>query len=164
MSTECTQRSFGFHPHFQRRVEANFKGGRISSNGGGVLLREVERKTGMLKRLAKCFEGRRRPGLIEHRVEQLVAQRVYGLALGYDDLNDHDDLCRDPVLALLAGKRDVEGQQRRRAEDRGKALAGKSTLNRLELSGQSVSEEERYKKIAFDPEGADRLQIGRAHV
>jgi hypothetical protein len=141
MSTECTQKSFGFHPHFQRRVEANFKGGRISSNGGGVLLREVERKTGMLKRLAKCFEDRRQPGLIEHQVEQLVAQRVYGLALGYEDLNDHDDLCRDPVLALLAGKRDVEGQQRRRAEDRGKALAGKSTLNRLELSGQSVSEE-----------------------
>jgi hypothetical protein len=159
MSTECTQKSFGFHPHFQRRVEANFKGGRISSNGGGVLLREVERKTGMLKRLAKCFEDRRRPGLIEHQVEQLVAQRVYGLALGYDDLNDHDDLCRDPVLALLAGKRDVEGQQRRRAEDRGKALAGKSTLNRLELSGPSVSEEERYKKIAFDPEEADRLLV-----
>lgn len=159
MSTECTQKSFGFHPHFQRRVEANFKGGRISSNGGGVLLREVERKTGMLKRLAKCFEDRRRPGLIEHQVEQLVAQRVYGLALGYDDLNDHDDLCRDPVLALLAGKRDVEGQQRRRAEDRGKALAGKSTLNRLELSGPSVSEEERYKKIAFGPEGADRLLV-----
>jgi hypothetical protein len=159
MSTECTQKSFGFHPHFQRRVEANFKGGRISSNGGGVLLREVERKTGMLKRLAKCFEDRRQPGLIEHQVEELVAQRVYGLALGYDDLNDHDDLCRDPVLALLAGKRDVEGQQRRRAEDRGKALAGKSTLNRLELSGQSVSEEERYKKIAFGPEGADRLLV-----
>ena len=159
MSTECTQKSFGFHPHFQRRVEANFKGGRISSNGGGVLLREVERKTGMLKRLAKCFEDRRQPGLIEHRVEELVAQRVYGLALGYDDLNDHDDLCRDSVLALLAGKRDVKGQQRRRAEDRGKALAGKSTLNRLELSGQSVSEEERYKKIAFDPEGADQLLV-----
>jgi len=159
MSTECTQKSFGFHPHFQRRVEANFQGGRISSNGGGVLLREVERKTGMLKRLAKCFEDRRQPGLIEHQVEQLVAQRVYGLALGYDDLNDHDDLCRDPVLALLAGKRDVEGQQRRRAEDRGKALAGKSTLNRLELSGPSVSDEERYKKIAFDPEGADRLLV-----
>src|SRR5690606_24033178 len=95
----------------------------------------------------------------EHRVVELVGQREYGLALGYADVNDHDELCLDPLLALLAGKRDVEGQGRRRQEDRGKPLAGKSTLNRLELSGEEVGEGERYKKIAFDQEQADRLLV-----
>ena len=159
MSTECTQKSFGFHQHFQRKVEANFSGGTISSHGGGVLLREVDRKLGLLERLAECFEDRRDQERIEHRVEELVGQRVYALALGYEDLNDHDDLCRDPLLAVLAGKRDVEGQDRRREEDRGKPLAGKSTLNRLELSGGAVGEGERYKKIAFDQGRADRLLV-----
>lgn len=159
MSTECTQKNFGFHPHFQRKVETNFDGGTITSNGGGVLLREVEFRTGMLQRLAECFEDGRNPELIEHRVEELVGQRVCGLTLGYEDLNDHDDLCRDPLLALLAGKKDVEGKHRRREADRGKALAGKSTLNRLELSGERVTEEERYKKIVFDSEKADRLLV-----
>src|SRR5690606_32372268 len=159
MSTECTQKSFGFHHHFQRKVEANFEGGTISSHGGGVLLREVDCQLSLVERLASCFEDGRDPKRIEHRVEELVGQRVYGLALGYEDLNDHDDLCRDPLLALLAGKRDVEGQERRRQEDRGKPLAGKSTLNRLELSGEEVGEGERYKKIAFDQEQADRLLV-----
>lgn len=159
MPTECTQKNFRFHPHFQRKVETNFDGGTITSNGGGVLLREVEFKTGMLRRLAECFDDRRNPELIEHRVEELVGQRVYGLTLGYEDLNDHDDLCRDPLLALLAGKKDVEGKHRRREADRGKALAGKSTLNRLELSGRRVTEEERYKKIVFDSGKADRLLV-----
>lgn len=159
MSTECTQKSFGFHPHFQRKVEVNFEGGTISSHGGGVLLREVDRKLGMLERLAGCFEDQRDADLIEHRVEELVGQRVYGLALGYADLNDHDDLRRDPLLALLAGKRDVEGRQRRREDDRGQPLAGKSTLNRLELSGAEVAGGERYKKIAFQAERADRLLV-----
>ena len=159
MSTECIQKSFEFHPHFHRKVETNFEGGRITSHGGGVLLREVNRKTGIVSRLAQCFQDRRDPERIEHAVESLVAQRVYGLALGYEDLNDHDDLCRDPLLALLAGKADVEGQDRRRASDRGKALAGKSTLNRLELSGELVAEQERYKKILFDSEAADRLLV-----
>ena len=138
MPTECTQKSFGFHPHFQRKVESNFAGGTITSHGGGVLLREVERKTRILKRLAGCFEDGRDSKRVEHDLESMVAQRVYGLALGYEDLNDHDDLRRDPLLALLSGKQDVEGQKRRRKTDRGQALAGKSTLNRLELG--SVSE------------------------
>lgn len=159
MSTECTQKSFGFHQHFQRKVEANFEGGTISSHGGGVLLREVDCQLRLVQRLSGCFEDRRDPQRSEHRVEELVGQRVYALALGYEDLNDHDDLCRDPLLALLAGKRDVEGQDRRRQEDRGKPLAGKSTLNRLELSGEEVGEGERYKKIAFDQERVDRLLV-----
>ena len=159
MSTECTQKSFGFHPHFQRKVEANFKGGMITSHGGAVLLREVERKIRVIRRLAECFADERDPDRIEHEVESMVAQRVYGLALGYEDLNDHDDLCRDPLLAMVAGKKDVEGQARRREQDRGKALAGKSTLNRMELSGERVEKGERYKKIAFDSEPADRLLV-----
>lgn len=159
MSTECTQKSFGFHQHFQRKVEANFEGGKITSNGGGVLLREVDRRIGLLRRLAECFDDHRDADAIEHRVEELVAQRVYGLALGYEDLNDHDELCRDPLVALLAGKKDVEGRDRRRHSDKGKALAGKSTLNRLELSGEEIQEGERYKKIAFDSGKADRLLV-----
>jgi len=159
MSTECTQKQFGFHPHFQRKVEANFEGGRITSHGGVVLLREVERRTGLIRRLADCFVDQRDAGRIEHDVFSMVAQRVYGLALGYEDLNDHDDLCRDPLLALVSGKRDLEGESRRRESDRGKALAGKSTLNRLELTGEEVESGERYKKIAWDREQLDRLLV-----
>jgi hypothetical protein len=140
-------------------VEANFEGGMITSQGGAVLLREVERRTGVIGRLAQCFVDGRDAGRIEHDVESMVAQRVYGLALGYEDLNDHDDLRRDPLLALVSGKRDVEGQDRRRESDRGNALAGKSTLNRLELSGERVESGERYKKITWDPEEMDRLLV-----
>jgi len=159
MSTECTQKSFGFHQHYQRKVEANFDGGTITSNGGALLLRAVEGHTRMLARLAECFDDRRDPDLIEHQVGEMTSQRVVGLALGYEDLNDHDDLCRDPLLAMVAGKKDVEGKTRRREKDRGKALAGKSTLNRLELSGEKVQQGERYKKITFDSEKADRLLV-----
>jgi hypothetical protein len=159
MSTECTQKTFGFHPHFQRKVETNFKGGTITSHGGGVLLREVERKTRILNRLADCFNDQRNCARVEHGVEEMVAQRVFGLALGYEDLNDHDELRRDPLLAVLAGKEDVEGQKRRREADRGQALAGKSTLNRLELGSVSEPAEERYKRIGFDSQAADHLLV-----
>ena len=146
MSTECTQKSFGFHQHYQRRVEANFDGGTITSNGGAVLLREVERETRMLADWP-VLRRPARPRFDRARVAEMTSQRVLGLALGYEDLNDHDDLCRDPLLAMVAGKKDVEGKTRRRKKDRGKALAGKSTLNRMELSGEKVGEGERYKKI-----------------
>ena len=101
--TECTQSSFSFGKHFRRQVSAQFDGGVISSDGGAVLLREVDRRLNLLPRLADCFEDRRDPKLIEHQVSELLAQRVYALALGYEDLNDHDELRRDPLLALLAG-------------------------------------------------------------
>jgi len=93
---------------------------------------------------------------IEHRVGELVSQRVYGLALGYEDLNDHDELRRDPVLALLAGKSDVSGQRRRRERDRGQPLAGKSTLQRLERTTDGV---DRYQKVRCDSEAIDRLLV-----
>jgi hypothetical protein len=92
-------------------------------------------------------------------VRELVAQRVYGLALGYEDLNDHDELRRDPLLAVLAEKEDPTGESRARERDRGKALAGKSTLNRLELTKAKVEEKERYKKVVMDEAAVDRLLV-----
>jgi hypothetical protein len=102
---------------------ARFDGGRITSDGGGLLLREAERVTRIINQFAACFTDHRDPDRIEDSVEELVAQRVYALALGYEDLNDHDDLRQDPLLAVLAGKRDPLGQDRPRERDRGKALA-----------------------------------------
>src|SRR2546422_10298854 len=134
MPTECIQKSFPFHHHFQREVVGRFDGGAITSDGGGLLLREVEKKTGIIDQFARCFTDHRDATLIEHTVEELVGQRVYALALGYEDLNDHDDLRRDPLLATLVGKTDVTGEHRVRERDAGKPLAGKSTLNRLELT------------------------------
>jgi hypothetical protein len=159
MTTECNGKLFEFHPLGQREVRADFGGGAITSDGGGLLLREVEKRTGILARFADCFRDQRDAERIEHTVEELVAQRVYGLALGYEDLNDHDELRRDPLLAVLAEKEDPTGESRRRERDRGKALAGKSTLNRLELTEAQVEEKERYKKIAVDEEAVDRLLV-----
>jgi len=147
MAAECNQKTFGFHPLAGHAVVGRFDGGAISSDGGGVLLREVEVRTGILRQFAACFSDYRDPELIEHSVEELLAQRVYGLALGYEDLLDHDDLRHDPLLAALVGKDDPAGQNRRRDRDRGKALAGKSTLNRLELTAAGASADSRYKKI-----------------
>jgi hypothetical protein len=96
---------------------------------------------------------------VEHTVSELVRQRVYGLALGYEDLNDHDQLRQDPLLALLSGKSDLEGEHRRREQDRGKAGAGKSTLNRLELTQVDATERTRYKKIVLDNQAVDRLLV-----
>jgi hypothetical protein len=140
--TECTQETFAFTAHFSRRVEAGFTAGQVSSDGGAPLLREVDRKINLLGRLAVCFMDGRAPERIEHTVEEMLSQRIYGLALGYEDLIDHEQLRSDPLLALLSGKRDLD-----------QPLAGKSTLNRLELVGRS----ERYHKIGYSAEAIDRL-------
>ena len=134
METECRDGRIDFQPLFGREVVGLFDGGNISSDGGVMLLAEVERRTGMLGRLASCFEDHRDPDLIEHSVDDLLKQRIYGLCLGYEDLNDHDQLRSDPLLAAAVGKREPDGSDRAAARDRGKALAGKSTLNRLELT------------------------------
>lgn len=157
MQTQCNQESFEFHPLQQRQVVGGFDGGTITSDAGGLLLREVEKRTGIIAQFAGCFRDQRKRERVEHRVEELVAQRVYGLALGYEDLNDHEELRRDPLLAVLADKADPTGASRVRERDRGKALAGKSTLNRLELTGKEVKEGERYKKIELDFAAVDRL-------
>jgi hypothetical protein len=159
MTTECNGKLFEFHPLGSREVRADFTGGAITSDGGGLLLREVEKRTGIIARFAGCFSDHREAERIEHTVRELVAQRVYGLALGYEDLNDHDELRRDPLLAVLAEKEDPTGESRKREQDRGKALAGKSTLNRLELTPAKVEEKERYKKIALDEAALDRLLV-----
>ena len=157
--TECTQSSFSFASHCSREVVARFDGGQITSDAGALLLRPVEQRTGILRQFAACFRDYRKPAFVEHTVSELVRQRVYGLALGYEDLNDHDQLRQDPLLALLSGKADLEGEHRRREQDRGKAGAGKSTLNRLELTQVDATERTRYKKIVLDHQAVDRLLV-----
>jgi DDE family transposase len=130
-----------------RQVLASFDGGDISSDGGALLLRQVEQLTGIIHQFAGCFTDHRDPELIEHPLEHLIAQRVYALALGYEDLNDHDDLRRDPLLATVVGKTDPTGGSRRRRSDRGQPLAGKSTLNRIELTPVGADGGHRYKKV-----------------
>jgi hypothetical protein len=128
-------------------VVAAFDGGRLTQDGGWLLLREVAEGTGLIRRFAACFRDHRQPERIEHRVEELVAQRVLAQAQGYEDLNDHDTLRGDPLLAVAAGKRDVVGAERKRGCDCGHALAGRSTLNRLE---RTTDEPSRYHKIVHD--------------
>jgi hypothetical protein len=160
MTTQCTPTQLEFHALQRRQIVGRFNGGTITSDAGGLLLREVEKRTGIIAGFAKCFEDLRDPDLIEHTVSELVGQRVYGLALGYEDLNDHDELRADPLLAVLVGKADPEGQDRIRSQDKGKAMAGKSTLNRLELTpAQPTGTEKRYKKIIMKPEKIDRLFV-----
>jgi hypothetical protein len=142
--TECNQRSFGFEEHFSRKVTAQFDGGQQTSDAGGLLLRETDRRLRLLSRFAACFVDGRDAARIDHPIEEMVAQRVYGM-LGYEDLNDHDQLRHDPLLTVMAGRPDTES-----------ALAGKSTLNRLELSTQK---EDRYKKIRCQTEAVDRLLV-----
>jgi len=159
MTAECSGKLFEFHPLGAREVRVGFDGGAITSDGGGLLLREVEKRTGIVQRFAACFTDHREAGRVEHTVRELVAQRVYGLALGYEDLNDHDELRRDPLLAVLVEKEDPRGDSRVRERDRGQALAGKSTLNRLELTKEEVGQKERYKKIVLDQAAVDRLLV-----
>jgi len=142
-----------------RQVLADLDGGAITSDGGALLLRQTEALTGIVRQFAACFTDHRDPDLIEHPVTDLVAQRVYALALGYEDLNDHDDLRRDPLLATVVGKADPTGKTRPRRRDRGKALAGKSTLNRLELTPIAADEGSRYKKITCRTRDVERLFV-----
>ena len=105
--TDCKQESFALEGLGRRRVETDFSAGRVSSDGGGLLLREVDLRLRLTERLAHCFRDFRNPDLIEHAVQELIAQRVYGLALGYEDLSDHEQLSRDSLVATMVGKVDV---------------------------------------------------------
>jgi hypothetical protein len=149
LSTECTQIEMGFHGLKKREIRGQFNGGAISSDGGGLLLREVDKRIGLIGQFAGCFTDYRDPDLIEHGLEELVAQRIYGLALGYEDLNDHEQLRKDPLLGVLVEKEDP----------RRELLAGKSTLNRLELTPEGASAEDRYKKIVLHHEAVDALLV-----
>jgi hypothetical protein len=149
MPTECSAELFGFAVLEGRRVEAAFDGGAISSDGGGLLLGATDRAIGLVERFAACFRDGRRAALVEHEVRTLVGQRVFGVALGYEDLVDHDWLRHDPVMAVLVGKL--------AARRKGCApAAGKSTLNRLELSR---SEPTRYHKIGHDAAAIEGLLV-----
>jgi hypothetical protein len=150
---------FTFEPVGQRDVKGAFDGGTLTSDSGGILLRSVEKICHIIKQFSQCFTDYRDPEKIEHTTEELVGQRVYGLALGYEDLNDHDELRRDPLLATLVEKEDPSGQNRNREQDKGKALAGKSTLNRLELTPPDANEKSRYKKIVLNPEKVDAFFV-----
>jgi hypothetical protein len=145
--TECIPTLFGFQDLGARSVVASFDGGKVSSDAGGLLLREVEDKFRFVEQFARCFSDYRDPDQIEHTLLELVKQRVFGLCLGYEDLNDHEQLRLDPLIAVLVGKTDPTGDERTRLRDRGKPLAGKSTLNRLELTAVGDDEGSRYTKI-----------------
>src|SRR5882724_1181864 len=159
--TECKQEVFEFQVHGSRKVTGHFSGGYLSSDGGAVFLRGVDLKMGLIERLAGCFCDYRLPCLVEHQVSELfLRQRIGALALGYEDLNDHDRLRLDPLHALLAGKADMLGEERLCQEDRGKALAAHSTLNRLELG--ALGGDTRYKKIIAKPQEIEALLIEEA--
>lgn len=159
MKTECTVKQIEFKGLEKREVVAEFSGVHVTSDAGALLLREVEQSHKILGQFARCFEDHRNPAWIEHSVLELISQRVYGICLGYEDLNDHDRLRSDPLLATLVEKTDPSGQNRRQKRDRGKACAGKSTLNRMELTREAVGDRERYKKISTDAEAIKRCFV-----
>ena len=159
MPTQCIPEQLEFQGLGVRRVVADFSGGRVTSDAGALLLREVETGSGILEQFSRCFVDHRNPFLVEHTLPELLAQRVYGIALGYEDLNDHDWIRHDALLATLVGKTDPTGAGRIRERDRGYPLAGKSTLNRLELAPAGVASDHRYHRIVCQPEAVDRFLV-----
>lgn len=149
MQTDCNTAKFDFGEAEGRRIEARFDGGAMTSNAGALLLGKVDKALRLTQRVSACFVDRRNPALIEHEVETLLGQRLVGLALGYEDLNDHDSLRHDPLFAALAGKLAA-----RRSDCA--PVAGKSTLNRLERSTQTPS---RYHKISYDADAIEALLV-----
>jgi hypothetical protein len=143
--TECIQFGFGFEACGSREIVARFDGGTISSDSGAFLLRQTDKRLNLLPRLAECFLDGRNQTRIDHSVLEMLSQRVYGLALGYEDINDHEQLRKDPVFGILAGREELD-----------EPLAGKSTLNRMELGTGS---KDRYKKITFWKEAMDELLV-----
>jgi Transposase DDE domain group 1 len=150
MQTECIPDLFGFAPVERRCVVAKFDGGKITSDAGALLLGRTDAAIRLIERFARCFCDARNPALIEHEVKTLVGQRVIALALGYEDLNDHDELRHDPVMAVLAGK------LKARRQKKCAPVAGKSTLNRLELS---LPEPSRYKKVSYEADAIEALLV-----
>ena len=141
--SDCIQQTLSFQAVGSRRVELDFEGGEVTSDAGALLLGEADSARGILGRFARrCFTDSRHQGLLTHSLESLLRQRVFALALGYEDVNDHETLRDDPALRTLCG-----------IDDRGKRLAGKSTLNRVEVSAGMERRNGRYHKIAFDPAG-----------
>jgi Transposase DDE domain group 1 len=149
MQTECSAERSMFGRVEGRSVVAEFDGGALTSDAGGLLLGAADQRLGLVRRIARCFRDARDPRLVEHSVATLIGQRVFGIALGYEDLNDHDELRHDPLMAVLAGKLEA------RREDCA-PVAGKSTLNRLELSRERPT---KYRKIAHEPAAIEALFV-----
>jgi hypothetical protein len=149
MQTECSADLFGFARVEGRAVVAAFDGGKITSDAGGLLLGAADRAVGLIDRFARCFRDRRSAELIEHRVATMVGQRIFGIALGYEDVVDHDELRHDPIMAVLAGK--LTARRKNCAP-----LAGKSTLNRLELGRDEPAA---YHKVSHDPQAIEALFV-----
>jgi hypothetical protein len=147
--TECRQQAFGFQALGSRRREADFTGGHLSSDGGALLLRGMDRRDALCEKLARCFSDARNLDHVEHSLPVMLRQRALGLALGYEDLNDHDRLRTDPLLSAACGNSDLLGEGRRHESDKGKPLAVKSKLNRLKLGAAQKSG--KYRKINAAP-------------
>ncbi len=156
--TECITSELRFRASSRHELIARFDGGNITSDGGSLLLRPADDPLRLLERFAACFREHRAPKRVEHVIEELARQRVYGLALGYEDLVDHDELRRDPLLAAMVGKRDSGGVKRRK-RDQGHGLAGSVALNRLELSRPETAAEDRYRRISLDEGVVDTLLV-----
>src|SRR3954469_297774 len=150
MQTQCRPEQLVFAPVEGRSVVASFTGGVITSDAGALLLGATDRAINLVERFAACFQDARDPDLIEHTLATLIGQRVFGIALGYEDLIDHDQLRHDPVLAVLEGKLTA-----RRADCA--PLAGKSTLNRLEHAPSG--EPSRYHRIGHDGAAIARVFV-----
>ncbi|HZZ22886.1 MAG TPA: IS1380 family transposase [Roseiarcus sp.] len=149
MQTECSAERSMFGRVEGRSVVAEFDGGALTSDAGGLLLGAADQRLDLVRRLAGCFRDARDPRFVEHSVATLIGQRVFGIALGYEDLNDHDELRHDPLMAVLAGKLEA-----RRGDCA--PVAGKSTLNRLELSRETPT---KYRKIAHEPAAIEALFV-----
>lgn len=157
MNADRNQEKFKFQALGGKKVEVDFSGGYLSSDGGTLLLRELDQRLKLSQRLSECFVDKRNVDYVEHPLEVLIAQRIHGLALGYEDLNDHERLRFDPLFAASCGQADILGERRRKNEGKGKALAGKSTLNRLELGAEETVGH--YRKIQADGSKIDSLLI-----
>jgi hypothetical protein len=157
--TDCNEQPLLFQDLGRRQVVADFSGGTLSTDGGALLLREVNHRLGLCRALAQCFDDRRDPRFVDHQLEELLAQRLVGQALGYADLNDHEQLRRDPLLAVVCDKHDPLGQDRLFPDNCGAALAAPATLNRLELSNNKRT---RCHKLPHDPRKVEAclLQLG----
>jgi hypothetical protein len=148
--TECNREEFEFQGLGSRKIVTAFDGGNVTSDAGALLLREVNRGSAITNRFAECFTDHRNPKLIEYSVKDLVAQRVMGLCLGYEDLNDHDHLRNDPLFCALVDRKPHDGVG---------SVAGKSTLNRLELTKENATAENRYKKIVYHGANIEKLFV-----
>jgi len=160
-NTQCTAQHLLFQDLGSRVVVADFDGGTITSDAGAMFLREIDGAIGFFDQLAECFGDYRNQQYVEHTVRELLAQRIIGICLGYEDLNDHELLRADPLFATICGKIDPSGANRRLPRDKGIPLAGKSTLNRMELHPRSVLEVERYHRIAVDEEQINEFFVRR---